>query len=201
MSTSTTYPNGQVLTTTALTPQQVSALLQTVTCGMLGVNPPDYGRVRVNWQTQGQPFENVNADVCYVSAVPLDVEYNRVRDRSWAGASVTSTETWVFTRGWRFAWVFYGPNGSADAQRVWDATFIDYFTDALAASNLYPLSDPPAPMRVPEQFNAQWWERADFHLDLYEQVTETIQYGVASSVEVKVYDGSPNDPVADITVG
>jgi hypothetical protein len=35
---------------------------------------------------------------------------------------------------------------------------------------------------------------------MYEQVTETITDGIATSVEVKVFDGSPNDPVADFTV-
>ena len=53
---------------------------------------------------------------------------------------------------------------------------------------------------IPEQVQAEWWERADFHVVMYEQITETIQYGVVTSVEVKVYDGSSNDPVADITV-
>ena len=45
--------------------------------------------------------------------------------------------------------------------------------------------------------------RGDFHVDMYEQVTETLTTptgGFATSVEVKVYDGSPEDPVADFEV-
>ena len=80
------------------------------------------------------------------------------------------------------------------------AFFMDFFNDQLSLQNLYPVSDFAEPTRTPEQTNAQWFERADFHVIMYEQVTETINDGVVTSVEVKVYDGSDDDPVADITI-
>jgi hypothetical protein len=63
---------------------------------------------------------------------------------------------------------------------------MDYFTDNLAASNLYPLPDPPEVTYLPEQLNAEWWARADFHVDLYEQVTETTTVGAVISVPIEV---------------
>lgn len=185
--TATTYPNGQVLTSTALTVKQINAIIQTLTCGVLGINPPDYGLVRVSWQTEGQPFENVDRDVCYVSCVPQDVEYSRVRDRVFSGTGPV-VENWLYTKGWRISWCFYGPNGEDRARAVRSAAFMDYFNDQLSLSNLYLVNDPSEITRVPEHFNAQWWERSDFHLVMYEQVTETISDGAATSVEVKVYD-------------
>jgi hypothetical protein len=52
---------------------------------------------------------------------------------------------------------------------------------------------------MPEQLNAQWWARADLSIDLYEAITESINDTTATSVEIKVYDGSPSDLVAGIT--
>lgn len=184
---SVTYPNGQTLTSTALTPAQVSILVQKLTCQALGLSATDYAQIRVDWQTQGQPFQDVNKDICYLGCVLEEVEYNKVRDATRSGRDPV-TETWVYTRGWRFSWSLYGP-GSTDRARMIHSAFIfmSYFSDQLSLSNLYPVSDPPEPTRTPENFNAQWWERADFHIIVYEQVTETITYNPVTSVENKVY--------------
>ncbi len=188
MPTTTQYPNGQSLVSSALTPAQVSVALQTLTCGMLGINPPDLSKVRVDWQTQGQPFENVSADICYLACTPQDVDYSRVRDRAFSGANGPVTETWTYTKGWRVAWCLYGPSAEDSARMIRSALFMDYFNDTLAAINLYPINDPPEVTRIPENINAQWWERADFYVIVYEQVTETIIDGQATSVEVKLSD-------------
>lgn len=194
-----TYPNGQTVTSTALTPAAVSILVQQLTCAALGINPVDPSQVRVEWQTQGQPFENVNKDVCYIGCVLEDVDYNKVRDTARSGTNPI-TETWVYTRGWRFSWSLYGPNSTDRARMIHTAfVFMSYFSDQLSLRNLYPVSDPPEPTRTPENFNAQWWERADFHIIVYEQVTETITINPVTSVEVKVIDGSLGQ-VADITI-
>lgn len=195
--TTTTYPNGQQLVSSALTTTDINKLLQVLTCGVLGINPPNYAAVRVDWPTQGQPFGRVTDDVCYFLCVPQDEQYNRVRDREYSGTSAI-TETWTYTKCWRLKWTFYGPNSQDRARALRSATFMDYFNDQLAVSNLYPLSDPPEVVRAPEEINAEWWERTDFHLEVYEKVTETIDDGAATSVEVKVNDNSGQ--VADITI-
>jgi hypothetical protein len=76
---------------------------------------------------------------------------------------------------------------------------MEYFEEALSPHQLFPISDPPEVIRTPENFNAQWWERADFYLDLYEYITETITPGTATSVEIKVLDSTVG-LAADITV-
>lgn len=199
--TTTTYPNGQTLTSTALTIQQINILVQTLTCGMLGINPVDPSAVRVDWQPQGQPdVATPDQDSCYISCVLQDTPYSRVRDRSYTGQDV-ATEVWVYTRGWRVAWEAYGPNSFDRMRQVHSALFLDYFNDQLSTlGNLYPVLDPAEPMRMPTNHNAQWYERSDFRIEMYEQVTETIQYPVVTSLEIKVYDGSPTDPVADVTI-
>jgi hypothetical protein len=201
MTVSTTYPNGQTLVSSALTPAQVSAIVQVLTCGVLGINPVDYSQVRVDWQTQGQPFVVTPAqDACFIACTPQDVNYSRVRDRQYGNAlSGGAEETWTYTKGWRIAWCFYGPNGEDHARAVRSAMFMDYANDQFNVNELYPISDPPEVTRTPENFNAQWYERADFYIDCYEQVTETIQDGAATSVEIKV-SADTLGQVADFTV-
>jgi hypothetical protein len=201
--TTTTFPNGQQLVSTALTQTQITNIMQNLTCGAIGINPPDYSKVRDSWPVQGQPFTQLpSQDVCFVSCVTADSEYSRVRDTALSGTGAVGdplTQTWEYTRQWRVSWVFYGPSCVDNARAVNSAfIFMDYFADLLSLQNLFPVSDPPEPTRVPETWNAQWWDRADFYIDVYEQITETIQPGVATSVEVKLYD--KGGQVADITV-
>lgn len=189
MTTTIKYPNGQALVSSALSPTDVAAALQVVTCGVLGINPPNDKLVRVDWQVTGQPSAATpGLDVCYLACQPFDTDYSRVRDRQLSGTTVI-TETWTYTKGWRVSWVAYGPNAEDHLRAIKSALFMDYFTDKLAVSGLFPLPDMPEVMRVPEQINAQWFERADFHVDMYEAVVETIQDSVVTSAEIKVYDG------------
>lgn len=199
--TTTQYPNGQVLTSTALTVAQINILVQALTCGMLGINPVDVSKVRCDWQATGQPDVALpSQDSCYISCVTQDVDYSRVRDRSYSGIGPV-VEAWVYTRGWRLEWVCYGPNSFDRCRQIQSALFQDYFNDAFAAQgNLYPVLDPAEPVRLPELHNAQWYDSSRFHCVFYEQVTETIQDTAVTSVEIKVYDGSPDDPVADVTI-
>jgi hypothetical protein len=207
MGTVTPYPSGQQLVSSALTVAQINALMVPLTYGMIGlsVTPPGItSPVRDVWPTEGQPFQDANTDVCYVKCVPHDVDYSRVRDKtlsqSGSGDTTVLTETWVYTKGWDIAWTLYGPNSEDRARMIRSALFMDYFNDQLNLSNLYPVPDAPEVTRMPEEWNAQWIERADYHIVMYEQVTETITDGIATSVEVKVFDGSPSDPGADFTV-
>jgi hypothetical protein len=197
--TTTNYPNGQRLISSALTVAQINTLMQSWTCGALGINPVDPTQVRYDWPTQGQPFQTVNQDICYLSCLLQDSQYSRVRNKTYTGSGPV-VENWTYTRNWRISWTLYGPNSLDRARAIHTATFIDYFNDLLNGSSLFPISEPAEPVRMPENFNAQWWERVDFSIDTYENVTETISDGVVTSVEIKVYDGSPNDPVADFTV-
>lgn len=203
MTTSTTFPNGQILTSTALTVPQANVAVQAWTLQVLGMAPTNYSRVRVDWPTQGQPFSSLpSEDICYIQCVTHDTDYTRIRDKSVVGIEPV-TETWNYTRGWRIAWCAYGPHAVDNLRLVKTALFLDYFNDLLNTSNFYPMSDPPEPTYTPENIDAEWWARADFHVDAYEAITEVLTTptgGYVKSVEVKVYDESPADPAADFTV-
>lgn len=198
MTTATNYPNGQVLKSSAFTQSAMDKLMQSVTCQMLGIPAPGTDLVRVDWQTQGQPFQNVGSDVCYLACITEDEPYSRVRNRSYTENDGSLIENWQYTRNWRIAWKAYGPNSTDRIRAIHSAMFLDYFNDLLNTSNLFPVSDMPEPVRIPEEINKQWFQRSDFHIDMYENVLETIQFNPVISVEVKISDAVGQR--ADITV-
>ena len=207
--TTTTYPNGQVLTSTALTQQQMNVLLQALTCGMLGLplpttaKPAGFTAVRIDWPVEGQPFvPNPQTDGCFLACVTEETTYNKVRNRTYS-ATGPVIETWTYTRGWRISWTLYGPNCVDRARQIWSAAvFMDYFADALSNNNLFVVTDPAEPTYLPENFNAQYWPRSDFAVSMYENVTETINVGQVTSAEIKLYEAeaSTTGPAADFTV-
>lgn len=179
--------------------QQINVIIQPLVCGMLGINPPNLSLVRVDWQTQGQPFvPTPQQDVCFISCVPENVDYRLVRDRVFTGTGPV-TENWNYTRGWRVGFVLYGPSSTDNARAIHSAFFMDYFNDQLSLGNLYPVSDFAEPTRIPEEINAQWYERADFHVVMYEAVTESIEDAVVASLEIKVND-KLQSPAADVII-
>ena len=206
--TTTNYPNGQQLVSSALTLNQINVLLQSLTCGMLGLplpttaKPAGYAAVRIDWPMDGQPFVATPfIDGCFLACTLEETPYNKVRNRTFTGDGPI-IENWTYTRGWRVSWTLYGPNSLDRVRQIWSATFMDYFNDVLSLNNLFMVSDPSEPTRMPEQFNAQFWERCDFAVSMYENVTETISDGLVTSVEVKIYeaDVSTTGTAADVTV-
>jgi hypothetical protein len=176
-----------------LTPSSLGVILQPLVCQMLGIDvstdPLAYSKVRLGWQTLGQPGWGVSDDVCTIQATEEDDKYNRIRDLEYTAASSTSfTKTFIYTRVWRVAFSFYGPTGFDNARTLKSALLsTDAIRYALAASALYVVSDMPATVRAPELFQGQWWERSDFSVRMNEQVTETQTVSAIASVEVLTY--------------
>jgi hypothetical protein len=196
------YPDNSVLTSTALTVQEIQAVLQVAVCGMLGITDSVHTtQVRIEYGTAGQPSQQVSDDVCYLRCMPNGTDpYSRIRERSnSAGDDDTSLiENWTYTNVWSAHFCFYGPNSYDRARAVRSAFYQDYFTDLLGQNQLFPVSDFPEPVRAPEVFDGQWWERADMEFVLYEFVQETISRQTVASVEVIVSDA--DGEIADVTI-
>jgi hypothetical protein len=128
--------------------------------------------------------------------------YDLIRDRACIPVAESSppvvTERWTYTRSWDIHWTLYGPNSTDNARAIKSALFMDYFTDALAGSQLFPVPDFPEPMRVPELIDAQWFDRSDFSIIAYEFVIETIIDQTVASVEVIL--NTEEGVAADFTV-
>jgi len=166
------------------------------------VDPQAYFKSRIGWQPQGQPAFGITDDIVIVRCVPIDTDYSRMRNVIELPGHVddtTVTEQDIFTRQWRTYWTFYGPN-ALDRARIVRSTLekVPFAEAALAASNLYLQPSIAEPSRVPEEYQGEWWERADLHALFNEQVTELYTVNAVASVEVKLYSNEGN--TADFTV-
>lgn len=101
-----------------------------------------------------------------------------------AGGIVTKITN--YTRVWEVYFTVYGPNSFDNARKIRSRLFDQDIHDQFAQSQLYWVTDPPAPRRVPEFKDEQWWERVDFTARFNEFVTETYTAPVVQSAEIIV---------------
>lgn len=202
MPTTTTFPNGQTLTSTALTVTEINTLLQAVTTQIFGLtsSAPNFNSaVRLDWPTDGQPAWQITDDVCFVACTPIDSDYSNMRDITGTADADEITQVDVFTRAWNVAWTFYGPNSLDRARLVRSAMVtIQMFVDHMSEANLYINPSVDEPRRTPERYASRWWERVDLAAQFNEQVTETYTVGTVESVEVSL--NTKAGQFADFTV-
>jgi hypothetical protein len=191
---------------TPLTPKQIQAGMQLLTANLLGLwsppNPPPpvgaeiYSAVRIAWQTRGEPFPDITQDVVMLRCVEVDNLYNRVRDvqiipnpQDQNDPPQTLLQVTTYQRVWKTFWEFYGPNSFDRARIVHSGLFTQAIHDTFAVFNLnlYWVTNPPAPQRIPPFEDGQWWERTDFESEFNEGVTETLVVPIIASVEIKVF--------------
>ena len=202
--TVTTFPNGQTLTSHAMSPLQLNMTLQTLTCQMLGLDPANdptcYSKVRLEWPSGGQPGWKISEDICFLRVTEEEDAYSHIRDRKLVtidGQTISSIDT--YTRVWRVSWALYGPS-SFDHARLMRSGLLtaDFPHDTLAAQGLYLITDMAATTRAPELFQGQWWDRTDLSCKLNELVTETLTVPSIASADVLIYNHSGEVAEVDI---
>lgn len=153
-------------------------------------DPNSYGKVRIGWLTQGQPGIQVTDDVIFLRCETYDSEFSRLRD------SVESDEdlpviNWndVHTRTWKVLITAYGPNSLINGKLIVGGLLnVPFFDTYLSGFNLYVNPSIEQPRRIPQDFQAEWWERVDISVEFNEQVTETFTVGTVETVVVTTYD-------------
>jgi hypothetical protein len=201
MPTVSTFGNGQVFTSSALTEDALNQILQALTVSVLGIDPATdpkaYYKVRVAWQ--GQPGWPVTDDICAIRLSETDDPFTRVRDRKYApNDSATLMLTDTFTRAWEASYSFYGPNGGDNARLLKSASTLDWFLNTLKASLLAVVPIRRAVVRNPELYQGNWWNRHDYRFTLYEFITETLTVPSIASAEVILYSNLSLTAVADV---
>jgi hypothetical protein len=196
MTTTTTWPNGQVLTSSALTPDVVMTLFQNLTLNIMGITPAGptdaaYAVVRTSWPKAGQPAFSIDDNVAFVAArLKPEHSYGQVRDvEITQGAGGLVNQNIVYTRVWEVRWNIYGPASFDTARLIKDALISAEWTlYQLGASNLFLSPTDEDPRYVPEEtpVRGQWWQRTDYMALFNEQVNGTITTPSVKSVEVEV---------------
>lgn len=155
--------------------------------------------VRISWQQKGAPAFAITDTTIFLQCVPEAGNYN-VRDETWQNVSSDNSiliKNRVYTRQWRVRFVAYGP-GAFDSVRLIRSMLLEDFPhDTLALTNLYLVPDTDSPVRNPELFEGQWWERVDYSAVFLEQVNESITITRVASVQVI---GTTSNPVENFSI-
>ena len=192
-----------------LIPNQIQAIFQQIaaTVCTLSPDPNDASNVnygsRIGWQPNNQPAFKREEDICVSVCAEVDDLYNRNSDVKYTNQQVGDVTNYyqivTYTRVWETMFTIYGPNSFDNARKLRTALRTDDAThDLLIAQNLALITNPTAPLRVPEQKGTSiWWERVDFRARFNELVTEVTSYGIVQSVHIYIEDstGLLVDPV------
>ncbi len=189
--TTSAFPNGTSLVSSANTPDSLSTLIQAIVAQILGFDPvaspsTAFSAVRVSWPVDGQPAWQITENVCLVRCTPQDNAFSRSRDEVLSTGTPSIPVAMGFTQTWDVHLTLYGPASADHGRLILSAFSLDWVKNLLFAANLYPLPWPARPVYAPELFQGQWWKRADITLEMNEQVTETTTVQQAASVDVGI---------------
>ena len=175
---------------------ELNIIFQKMVMGMLGLvntSPIDYTAaafyVRVSWPTTGQPAWKITEDIAFVRVTEEDDPINRPREDVYTNeGDFVLNEATSYNRVLALNLIFYGPNSWANAQTVRDRIFQEAYRIALAQENLYPIPDIIAPVRAPEVFQSQWWERVDMEIRFNEKIVKNQDISAIEIADVLVYN-------------
>jgi len=197
------FPTGETLNSGALTPDDMHALMQRLTCPMLGIRIDDtkpegggaYRQVRVGWQRQGQPAWAIDEDLAIIRCTTINTPFARTNDNNYkfnpVDGSTNIDQRW-YTAVWNTHWSVYGPNCMSNARRILGAFQFDWVRTALAqlpppyTSQIYTVPEWHPPTYVPELHAGQWWKRADLDLKFYELVIEDTTVQAAAALDINI---------------
>jgi hypothetical protein len=155
--------------------KELEVLFQKLTMAILGMDETDdnASKVRIAWPPTGQPGWKREDDIVSLKVFEVDDKYNRQRDttltRNEDDADLLTLDV-GYTRVNAITWVFYGPNAYFSAQVIREMIFREEAKRRLAQGGVYLIPEVPAPVRVPELFQGQWWERTDLTIHFNELV-------------------------------
>lgn len=162
---------------TVLTQVQLENIFQSLTSQILGTSDPS--AVRISWPTDGAPSWKITDDVCFLAVTPTDDAYTRQLQTDYSPLDDNNANSnLTYTAVVRVAWTLYGPNASDRSDLLRASLFMDSTRSTLISNNLALVTDVPMPIRSPELFNSEWWNRATLYANFNELVIRqsTIPY-------------------------
>lgn len=147
-----------------------------ITCKMLNIDltkEENQDKVRIAWPTDGAPGWKINDDVIFLRITPVDdrmartlnIVYNQDEEDRLYLKKKTG-----YTRVHKIDWCLYGPNSYDNADLIRFSIFDYDYMKQFQQKNLFLITDVPMPVRLPELYNRQWWERTDFSATFNEAV-------------------------------
>jgi len=173
--------------------KEIEDFFYDITCEMLEIDlskEENQSKVRIAWPTDGAPAWSIDEDVAYLRITPQDdkmarqqnIIYNpHEQDKAYAKKQTG------YTRVHKINWTLYGPNSYDNADVIRHLIFDYDYMEKFKTKNLFLITDVPMPVRVPELYNGQWWERTDFSATFNEAVIREnkVPYIKSADIEFK----------------
>jgi len=157
---------------------EIEDIFREVVCTIFGLGPEsNHDRIRFPWGSDlltgvgSAPDWDHMADVCFIYALPHDDAYNRQRNRRNVyrdGPDMVQLDEHTDVHNILF--VNYGPNAYECARGIRDGLFRNDIRAMLKGNRFSIVTDVPAPRRIPELYDGEWWNRVDLNATFYEFV-------------------------------
>ena len=186
-----------------LTLKQIENLFWNTTTQMLGLDPAlavNASKVRIAWPTDGAPSWKITDDVMFLRIGDFDDSINILRDNVMTTFDAdNANQSTAYTRVLIVHFVCYGPNSFDNAFLIRNNLYKQIYRDLLNVKNIYLIPQINSPVRSPELFNGQWWERTNMMAKFNEliQFNQTVPYLKSATVEVA--DQNDNSSIVNIT--
>lgn len=173
---------------TVLTQTQLENIFQSWTSTVL--NTTDPSAVRISWPQDGAPVWGIDDDVCFIAVTPIDTVYSHQVQTDYSEYDANNANVnLTYSAGIRVGWTLYGPNAYDRAGVLWSQLFSNDAKDTFASSNLALILDVPQPIRTPELFNGQWFNRATLYANFNELVIRNSTVPYLQTPDVQVIEG------------
>lgn len=175
---------------TILTLAQLNKLFYDLTVAMVGGT--SIADVRQSWPTYGAPALEVTNNVAFLKIYDVESPITAQREMIYSQIESPSAPNMEmnYTRTLKVDWIFYGPDSWDWANLVQNKLFYQIYHDMLALQNLYLIPGFKPPMRVPELWSGEWYERIDLSANFNElmKINDALPY--IETVEIDVIDHS-----------
>lgn len=174
---------------TALTLSQIEDIFFIETCKMLSLDPEapeNQNKVRIAWPTDGSPAWGIDEDIVFLRITPQDDRIARHLDVLYTDESDYALKENGYTRVHRIDWTLYGPNSYDNADLIRYNILNSKFWEDFKQYNLFLITDVTMPVRVPELFNGQWWQRTDFQASYNELVVRREKKDYILGTDIKL---------------
>lgn len=152
---------------------------------MLGLDPdaPEtQDRIRTTWSEPGQPGFTIDSNIIFYRVLTGGDPYDQ-KLYSVQGDNSSYTE---YTRAITLQMTAYGETAADDLEQI-RASFIgNYGILNLAQEKIFPVINPSSVIRLPELFEGQYWNRADFNIILYAWENTELAIPKIESAEITI---------------
>ena len=126
--------------------------------------PQNQDKVRISWPTSGSPSWKITDDICFLQINNQPDSISKQFDTKYTVQSgYNLNETISYTKVHRVDMVLYGPNSLDNSEIIKNSLYASSIYRTLLQQNkMAVVQDVNIPVRSPELFEGQWWERTNF---------------------------------------